>query len=311
VLKEGQKGICKVRKNQKGILFSLNYSRISSIHLDPVEKKPLYHFYPGKHILSVGSVGCNMKCNFCQNCEISQWETEDYSAIPMWEPSKLAKSAAENKESIGLAFTYNEPTVFFEFIKETAILSAEAGLKNAMISNGYINQEPLRNLLPVIHAFNIDLKGFSNDFYIKITHADLKPVLESLVLIRNSDRHLEITNLVIPGLNDNEKQFKAMLKWIRTNLGKETVLHLSRYFPRHRMKLPATSPESLQQLYLLAKSFLDYVYIGNAGDLTGQNTYCPHCNTLLIERQGYRTTLLGIDRNGHCSGCERRILMFL
>jgi pyruvate formate lyase activating enzyme len=259
----GQTGICHVRSNRQGELQTENYGKVSALHLDPIEKKPFYRFFPGSYILSLGTVGCNLQCQFCQNCEISQTGINDFPWAKDYTPDEIVKKALEISNNIGIAFTYNEPTVFYEYMLDIAKISKNRGLKNVVVSNGYINKSPLKELLPWIDAFNIDLKAFTNEFYKKQTHSQIQPVKDTLVAIRNSGKHLEITNLIIPGLNDDEQEFTEMVEWISTQLGKESILHLSRYFPRYKMAIPSTSETVLRKLYSIAKSHLKYVYIGN------------------------------------------------
>jgi pyruvate formate lyase activating enzyme len=263
VLKEGKAGICRVRRNVSGELVSENYGKLSALHIDPIEKKPLYHFYPGSKIFSVGSVGCNLKCNFCQNCDISQTGVSDFPWLKDFSAEELVNKAAGISENIGIAFTYNEPTVFFEFMLDSAKLSRQKGLKNVVVSNGFINEIPLNELLPWIDAINIDLKAFTDDFYKKQTQSQLEPVKQALKIIRKSGKHLELTNLVIPGLNDDEIIFKSMVDWIAQELGKDTILHISRYFPRYKSQIPLTSESTLKSLFKIAKEKLRYVYLGN------------------------------------------------
>ena len=200
-IQDGKEGICKMRKNEDGILMSENYGKLTAIHLDPIEKKPLYHFMPGSYVLSVGSVGCNLQCVFCQNCEISQSSIDQYPGLKTYDAEELLQLAIQTSGNIGLAYTYNEPTVFYEFMLKTAMLAGKQNLKNVVVSNGYISEKPLQYLLDYADAFNIDLKAFDQSFYAKYAHASLEPVKNSLVQIRKAGKHLEITNLRIPGLN--------------------------------------------------------------------------------------------------------------
>ena len=262
-LRPGQTGICRVRTNADGVLKSDNYGKVCSLHLDPIEKKPLYHFFPGKHILSVGSVGCNLHCRFCQNWEISQSSVKDYPYLKEYTPDIIVSLAAEEDDNLGIAFTYNEPTVWMEFMQDIAIRSEEQGLKNVMVTNGLYQPEPLNDLFPYMHAFSVDLKAFTEYFYKHLTSSSLAPVLESLKAIRQSGRHLEVTNLLIPGENDDEKDFRTMMAWISKELGKETVLHISRFFPTYKLENKATPKSLLQKFHGIASEYLDYVYLGN------------------------------------------------
>ena len=215
VLKPDQTGICRVRTNKGGKLYTDNYAKVCSLHLDPIEKKPLYHYYPGRNILSVGSVGCNLHCKFCQNYEISQTSVKDYSYLKEYSSEAIVELADCEPGNLGLAYTYNEPTVWFEYMLDIAWKAHESELKNVMVTNGFINQEPLKEVLAVIDAFSVDLKAFTETFYKHLTSASLKPVLESLKTIKASGRHFEITNLLVPDENDNENEFREMLKWMR------------------------------------------------------------------------------------------------
>jgi pyruvate formate lyase activating enzyme len=215
IIHEGKRGICRVRKNDGGKLYSENFGQICSMNFDPIEKKPLYHFYPGSIIFSAGSLGCNLHCKFCQNWEISQTGIEEFGNLRTVAPEELINKALSRENNIGIAYTYNEPTVWYEFMIETAKLAQKEGLKNVMVTNGFINPEPLEELFPYMDAFSVDLKAFSNDFYKTVTSSRLDPVLTALKNIRNSGRHLEITNLVITDLNDNEKEFTEMINCSR------------------------------------------------------------------------------------------------
>lgn len=310
LIEPGERGKCGVRKNVEGQLRTENYGLVSAIQFDPVEKKPLYHFFPGHTILSFGSIGCNLGCSFCQNCDISQTTVDDYPWLNKYSIEQILNIAVSDEKSIGIAFTYNEPIIYFEFMFDIARELKKTGLKNVMVSNGFITPEPLQELMPYIDAFNIDFKAFNNDFYQKYSDARLKPVKEALKIIRAGDRHLEITNLVIPTLNDREDEFIDMLKWIRDELGKETVLHLSRYFPAYQMTIPTTPRKTLEDFYELARQYLPYVYLGNITTEKGSNTYCPECGNLCIRRKGNLVHIEGLDSEGKCTNCNHLILKF-
>lgn len=307
ILQEGKFGLCGVRRNIGGKLRTRNYGLISGLAFDPIEKKPLYHFYPGSKILSVGSWGCNLKCNFCQNWQISQTCSEEElegDIKPLQEIMAVAKSYDDN---LGIAYTYNEPTVWFEFMFDLAQMVHSVGMKNVMVSNGYINQEPLLHIMPFIDAFNIDIKGFSNSFYTEMAKGELQFVLESVKTIKKAGKHIELTNLVIPGKNDNEHNFIELIDWINTELGNDTVLHLSRYFPRYKQNLPATSVDILNKLANLAKDKLKYVYVGNSD--YDNVTKCPSCGVPLIERNGYNIKIYDSYANGKCKNCDLSIVI--
>ncbi len=298
-LKDGQTGICGVREVEANKLVSLNYGKVSSMGIDPVEKKPLYHFYPGSSILSIGTWGCNFSCGFCQNWQISQQK-------PSLETCTAEKivDVALKRDSLGIAYTYSEPLIWFEFVLEVAELAREKGLKNVLVSNGFINQKPLQELLPFIDAANIDLKSFSDDFYTKHCGGELNPVLESIKTIYQQDTHLEVTTLLIGGLNDDEQELEKLFNWIG-ELDPEIPLHLSRYFPSYKMTKKATDLETLQKAFQKAKKSLQYVYPGNFQLANQQNTFCPECGTVLINRKGHSGS--SNIKEGVCYDCGRKI----
>ena len=302
---EGKTGICGVRKNTGETIELLTYGVISGYALDPVEKKPLYHFYPGTNILSLGSYGCNMHCDFCQNYNISQHTLDSYHSNT--EPDKIIRDAQSSLTNIGLAFTYNEPIIWFEFIRDVAIKAKRKGLRIVIVSNGYVNREPLEEMISFTDAFNIDLKAFNPDFYKKLTGAELEPVKETLKQISKSSKHLEITTLVIPGKNDDEKEMALEAEWIAGELGKDVPLHLSRYFPMFRREDPSTPDDTLMKLFETASKYLNYVYLGNMISDAGQNTICPKCRAIVAKRTGYTIKLQNLDQKGKCSICGSRI----
>lgn len=257
----GDTGRCRVRHNHKGTLFTRSYGVVSGFGIDPIEKKPLYHYFPGSRILSVGSYGCNLRCLWCQNAHISQCGI-DRQPEEKKSPAEALESAS-NSGGIGLAYTYNEPVVFFEWMMETARLVNDAGLKNVVVTNGYINPEPLAEWLELCHAFNVDLKSFSDEFYRKYTTGSIQPVLNTLAAIAGSGLHLEITFLVIAGMNDNARDFEKMVQWIANTLGTDVVLHINRYFPSWRLNVPATPINVMQRLEDVARKYLQRVYLGN------------------------------------------------
>lgn len=307
-IEEGRFGNCHARRNRSGTLSSEIYGKLSAVNMDPIEKKPLYHFYPGKEILSIGSTGCNMHCVFCQNHKLSQCDIRKPVVIKALTIDNLVHTALKAKKNIGLAFTYNEPTVNYEYMIEAARKIKQNNLHTAMISNGYINPDPLDMLLEYMDAFNIDLKGFTEQFYKKYSKATLAPVMETLQRIANSGKHLELTNLVIPAANDNEEVFNDMCRWIAGELGPSTVLHLSRFFPRFELNQYPTPPELLFQFYDIAKQHLHHVYLGNMATEIHSNTYCPVCNHTLIERTYYHIVPKGIDSEGKCLHCNTEVI---
>lgn len=310
IIKEDRTGLCGVRRNTKGKLMSLNYGILSSIHIDPIEKKPLYHFYPGKNILSLGSFGCNLKCSFCQNWEISQYEYIESYPHRAYSIENIIEEACKLQDNIGIAYTYNEPTVWYEYMKEVAQNVREKGLKNVVVSNGFINHEPLKDILPLIDAFNIDIKAFTNSFYKKITKGELQPVLDVIKQICKSGKHIELTNLVIPKLNDSEDEFREMVKWIEGETGKDTVLHISKYFPNFRMRIEPTPTDVLDRFYEIASEYLNYVYLGNVYfEPDKYRTFCANCKSAVIERTGFSTDLSGIDDKGNCKHCGHKVVI--
>ncbi len=304
-IKNERLGICNTRLNRNGVLESVQWGVIASSGLDPIEKKPLYHFHPGKMIYSIGGFGCNLSCLFCQNFEISQYVPHNIDKHRILLPSEIVQKARIQRNSIGIAYTYNEPTVWFEYMLETAEEAKKEGLINVLVSNGFINQKPLNSLFHLIDAFNIDLKAFNDDFYNKISKGNLQSVLSTLKTIRGSGRHLEISFLVIPNLNDNLGDATEMFNWIANELGEHTVLHINAYHPAYLINNQTTKPETLHRLYNLAKEKLHYVYIGNSQSVDfGRNTECPKCKNQVIKRNGANTSLIGINAQGFCLECN-------
>jgi len=311
LIADGKRGICKVRFNQNGRLFTGVYGRIAAMHSDPIEKKPLYHFYPGTGILSVGTVGCNLHCSFCQNYSLSQCGYDESTRLIEISPREIVEKAGKLPGNRGIAFTYNEPAVFFEMMLETARLAQETGLKNVVVSNGYINQEPLKELLNFSSGFNIDLKAFNDKFYRTIAGGHLQPVLDSLKAIKTAGQHLEITLLVIPTLNDDIKEFNAMVDWIASELSSDVPLHLSCYFPAWKMDLPPTPMTTLQEFVRIAQKKLHYVYTGNTSNDNNSATRCPYCHNLLINRHLYITEVVGLTEDARCNKCQKEIPVVL
>jgi pyruvate formate lyase activating enzyme len=302
VIAEGKRGFCGVRENQKGTLYSLVYGKPCSLHIDPIEKKPLFHFLPGSRAFSLATVGCNLKCKFCQNWQISQASPEDVVALSL-SPSEIIQKVKESGAGT-IAYTYTEPTVYYEYMIDTAKLARAAGIKNVMHSAGFINEEPLRALCPYLDAANIDLKGFNNRFYSEMSLGNVDDVLRTLKILKSEGVWLEITNLILPGLNDDPAEIKKMCVWIRDNLGSDTPVHFSRFTPQY--KLMALSPTPVETLILARKSAqeagLKYVYLGNISHTDAENTYCPKCGKLLVERSGYVVGVRNVVQ-GKCKFC--------
>ncbi len=297
LIREGERGLCKVRVNKNGKLITLVYNKVSALHFDPIEKKPLYHFYPGKQILSVGSFGCNFKCPFCQNDSISQTFPEEAAGGRIITPEQIVEEAQSLPNNIGIAYTYNEPITFYEYMSDCAQEAHSQGLKNVVVSNGFINEAPLKKLLPFTDAFNIDLKAFNNTFYRKQAKGELKPVLDTIQTIVQAGKHLEVTFLVIPGLNDDPEEFTNMVRWIAEKAGSKVPLHISRYFPAYKQINPPTPVSTLENFYTIATGILDYVFLGNVSFPDKSDTFCPGCGKVLIKREGYR-----IHKNKYLNG---------
>jgi pyruvate formate lyase activating enzyme len=308
LIEPGQSGECRVRINIDGVLRTVVYGYPCSINIDPVEKKPLYHFLPGTPILSIATVGCNLHCENCQNWEISQANPED-SNISAYScpPDKLVELTRRYK-CPSLAYTYTDPIVYYEYTYDSAKLAQSSGIRNVLVTAGYINEQPWKKLLEHVDAANIDLKAITEDFYRRICSATLQPVQNALILAKASGILVEVTNLIIPTLNDKPEEIHQLARWIKSNLGRETPLHFSGFYPRYKMRhLPPTSLKTLEKARQIAMSEgLDYVYVGNLSSKEGSNTYCPGCKKLLIERSGF-TILKNRLRNGCCPDCSKEI----
>ena len=303
-----ERGFCGVRENRGGKYYTLVYGNPCSLNVDPIEKKPLYHFLPGTKAFSLATVGCNMECKFCQNWEISQIRPEQVRRSYDLPPAKVI-DAAKRTGSDTIAFTYTEPVVFWEYVYDTAAKAKEAGVKSVIISNGFIQPEPMRELCGVLSGVKIDLKAFTNKFYQEICLGKLKPVLDTLVLLKKSNMFFEIVYLVIPTLNDKISDIAAMSRWIKANLGADVPLHFSRFYPQYKLKnLSATPLDTLNEIRRTALSEgLRYVYIGNVPPgHPGENTYCPKCHKMLIRRERYRTRVFGV-KDGRCVHCGTSI----
>ncbi len=296
VIAEGKVGICRVRKNIEGKLYSLIYGRVSSMAMDPVEKKPLYHFYPGREILSLGTLGCNFACPFCQNWQISQQDVPTENVSPA-----SAVELARRHGSIGLAYTYNEPFIWYEYVFDTAKLIRQAGMVNVLVTNGYVNEEPLRQILPYIDAMNIDLKGIRQEFYQKLCRGKLAPVQRTIELSVGSC-HIELTNLIIPGQNDSEDDISQLVDWV-ASISPSIPVHFSRYFPQYKMDEPPTPRQTLLRAREIALKKLKFVYLGNMPDSDYDSTFCPGCGTRVITRIGYNILDMKV-KNSQCTLCN-------
>jgi pyruvate formate lyase activating enzyme len=294
----GKTGICGQRQNVDGRLMSRIYARVTSAALDPVEKKPLYHFMPGSAVLSLGTVGCNLKCSFCQNWSISQAEapTEEM-------PPETAVGLALRKRAAGIAYTYNEPMIWLEYVIDTARLARSRGLANILVTNGFVSPGPLAEALEFVDALNIDVKSFEDDFYRKLCGGKLAPVLSCAEQCRRAGAHVEITYLVIPGFNDRSPLYEGVAKWMAEKLGPDTPLHFSAHFPRYRLTAPATTLSALMSAQQAAQRHLKYVYVGNVQAAEPSNTPCGQCGAVLLSRRGYETDSSGLGPEGQCAKC--------
>ncbi len=300
---EGGNGVCRIRMVKNGAMFTEGYGNITSCHLDPIEKKPLHHFYPGVAIFSIGGWGCNLVCEFCQNWSISQ---QMQSCGEKYYNPQIMIAMAKEGDSIGIAYTYNEPLINIEYVADCARLAREAGLKNVLVTNGFINAGPASELLKYIDAMNVDVKGFNEDFYRKYCHGKVGPVLDFVQQSVDAGCHVELTNLVIPGLNDGEDDFRQLSQWVGQKLGKHVPLHLSAYHPMYKMRIPATPAATIEKGRRICRDYLSYVYAGNVYGGEGQDTECPECNTKLIVRAGYSVKVVGIKSN-KCKKCARPV----
>lgn len=301
-LKENRFGVCCLRTVKDNTPITINYGEVTSINVDPIEKKPLYHFKPGKDILSVGTFGCNMKCSFCQNYEISQNKPK----TEFIDVDRLINLIISIPNNVGIAFTYNEPFMWYEYIYDVSkkIKEYDPNIKIVLVTNGYVNKEPLKKILPFIDAMNIDLKGFTNRYYNKICKATIEPVLETIREASKST-HIEITTLMVSGENDSVKEIVEIAKFL-ASIDKNIPLHLSRYFPRYEMKNPPTLIENIMKAKEEASKYLNYVYVGNIGGVDN-NTYCPNCGYNLITRDSYSTNLY--IHGDKCPNCKEYINM--
>ncbi|MCM8828588.1 MAG: AmmeMemoRadiSam system radical SAM enzyme [Candidatus Omnitrophica bacterium] len=303
---EGNYGFCRARKNIAGTLYAMGYGKPCSVAVDPMEKKPLFHYLPGSRTFSIASAGCSLRCLFCQNWQISQStpeQTRNYNLAPE-EVANLAKE----KNCPVIAYTYSEPVNFYEYMLDTAKIARSRGIKNIMHTAGYINQEPLEKLLPYIDAANVDLKGFSQNYYKNVCGAGLDDVLRTLKIMKKHKIWIEITTLIVPGYNDSEEELKKLCDWIKNNLGSDTPLHFSRFYPVYKLAhITATPYQTLEKAAEIAKrSGLKYVYIGNVYDNPYEDTICPNCGKIIMDRKGFEI-LKNHIKNGKCEFCGTKI----
>jgi pyruvate formate lyase activating enzyme len=303
---KGKRGLCRVRENRDGKYYSLVYGNPCAVHLDPIEKKPFFHVLPGTTSFSLATAGCNFQCKFCQNWEISQASPEDVYSYDV--PPELIISKAKEIGARSVAHTYVEPSIFYEYMLDIGHLTRKEGLLNVTHSNGFINPVPLKNLCKVLDAANIDLKGFTENFYRELCGGELNPVLETLKKLKQEKVHLEITNLMIPTKNDEMSVLREMCLWIKKDLGADTPIHFSRFYPLYKLKtLPPTPVSTLEKAREVASSAgLEYVYIGNIPGHAGENTFCPKCKKMVIQRTGYMVGEVNL-KAGKCRYCGKPI----
>lgn len=302
---DGKVGYCLVRKNIQGKIYLLVYGRPCAVHVDPMEKKPLYHFLPGTDIFSLGTAGCNLGCRFCQNCDISKVPPDKVRSFNL--PPEIAVKTAIDNYCKSIAYTYNEPNVWAEYVMDIAQLGRERGLKNVMVTNGYISMKAIGEVYKYIDAANVDLKAITEKFYAKLTNSHLKPVLDAIIELKSMGVWIEITNLIILTLNDSTNELKELCKWIYDNVGDDVPLHFSAFHPDFELLNVTRTPlKTLEMAKMIAMDIgLKYVYLGNVYSEEGSNTYCPSCGKLLITRNWHNINIINLT-DGRCS-CGKKI----
>ncbi|HEY0196428.1 MAG TPA: AmmeMemoRadiSam system radical SAM enzyme, partial [Methanobacterium sp.] len=307
IISPGKTGFCEMRENKGDKIYTLNYAAVSSAAVDPIEKKPLFHFYPGTMVFSIGSVGCNFRCRHCQNWGISQAELENIPTRNML-PEDAIRITKEY-ECKSIAWTYNEPTMWFEYTLDSAKIAKKEDIKTIYVTNGYMSEESFEEIRPYLDAANIDLKGMSEKFYQDLCEARLQPVLDNIVRMHDAKIHIEVTNLMIPGYNDSEEDMRSLVKFMVDEVGVEVPLHFTRFFPQYQMQqLPPTEIKFLEKAHKIAKKAgMKYVYIGNAPTVGGENTYCPECGEPVIKRDGFSVLSDEIKETRKCPKCKADI----
>lgn len=303
IIAQAKTGICRTRLLEGSTLYLTNYGRYTSLAMDPVEKKPLYHFFPGRNILSIGGLGCNLRCSYCQNWSISHRDAPTREITP---GQLAAEAEARGPDNAGVAFTYNEPLIWFEFIRDCSPLLRARGLQVVLVSNGFINPAPFAELAPLVDAMNIDLKSFTDAFYNKHCAAGLGPVKATIRNAVEAGVWVEVTTLIIPGLNDSGEELEAAAQWLAA-VSPDIPLHLSRYFPNFKMDRGATPLATMERAYDIAKKHLKYVYVGNVDDSARSRTLCPACGAAAIARAGYHTDTAGLGPGMTCRACGAAI----
>ncbi|OHB33229.1 MAG: AmmeMemoRadiSam system radical SAM enzyme [Desulfuromonadaceae bacterium GWC2_58_13] len=305
---DGHLGRCGVRVNRRGVLFSLVYGRLIAENVDPIEKKPLFHYLPGSLSYSIATVGCNFRCRHCQNADISQWSHSDREIPGRFASPEQVVRQARQSGCRSISYTYTEPTIFYEYALDTATLARREGLGNVFVTNGYITTEALERIAPVLDAANVDLKGFSESFYRDVTGASLQGVLDTLKEYRRLGIWLEITTLLIPGLNDGDAELKQLARFIREELGEQVPWHVTAFYPTYKMTdRPPTPLATLRRARRIGlDAGLRHVYTGNIPGDDGENTWCPECGQLLLERRGFRLGKMALI-DGHCGSCQAKV----
>ena len=306
IIADGERGHCRVRENRGGVLYSMVYGNPCAVHVDPIEKKPFYHFLPTAAAFSLATAGCNLRCLYCQNWSISQVPPEETKNDDL--PPEAVVRYAQQYQAPVIAYTYSEPIVFYEYMLATARLAREAGLKSVVVSSGFINREPLQELCRAVDAIKIDLKGYDEEFYRKVCEAELGPVLETIRTIYASGIHLEIVNLVVPTLNDSLDQLRTLARWVARQVSPNVPLHFTRFYPQYKLaNLPPTPVETLEEAWQAAREEgLHFVYVGNVPGHPGNNTICPACGKTIITREGFAVTEYHL-KNGACAYCGEPI----
>jgi pyruvate formate lyase activating enzyme len=301
-----ERGTCGVRENRGGTYMTLVHSRAVSANVDPIEKKPLFHFLPGSTAFSIATAGCNMECKFCQNWQISQYRPEQVRAMRL--PPERVHEMAAAAGSRSIAYTYSEPTVYYEYMADTAALGKRTGVRSVVVSAGFIEEQPLKDLLPHVDAIKIDLKGFRQSFYDRLCRGQLKVVLRTLEIVRSAGKWLEIVVLIVPTMNDTEAEVRDMTRWVKTTLGPDVPVHFTRFHPTYRLRnLPRTPTGTLERCHEIAKAEgIHYAYLGNVPGHPAENTYCPGCGERVIERAGMAVQAVRLV-GGHCPKCKRAL----
>lgn len=302
----GRRGHCDVRANENGTYYSLVYGQVAANHADPVEKKPFYHFLPGSMAYSIATAGCNVDCKFCQNADLAQRKPEDLISLPM-SPATVVQQARQSGCEI-IAYTYNEPVVFTEFMQDIAKLGKEQNVRSIVVSNGFYNPQPLKDLCRYIDAYKVDLKAFTESYYRDIVGGRLQPVLTTLLNLKQENVWFEIVYLMVPTLNDDTESLQAMAKWIYNELGPDVPLHFSRFYPKYKLlNLPPTPVSTLEKAYQISvDAGLHYVYLGNVPGHPGEDTKCPNCHRVVLDRTGYEIFENHV-RSGKCEFCGQAI----